>query len=115
MLGPFDEELLPAITAINRSNGDTFVAGPDPAIEAMTFAKDGMGYDLEARIPWSELGVSNPVAGAVFAMNVNVSDVNGDVDSNGLPDLRVMVSNNPARTANNRAHPGTWTTPVLGP
>ena len=114
MLGPVDENFTPAITAINRAGGDSFVAGPAPAIEATAFAQIGLGYDMEARIPWSELGVSNPVAGAVFGMNVNVSDVNGDVDGDGRPDLRVMVSNNPDRTAENQPHPGTWTTLVLG-
>jgi hypothetical protein len=115
LLGPVSEEFGAAITAINRPSGGTFVPGTDTAIQAEAFAKSGFGYDVEARIPWWELGVSNPVAGAVFAMNLNVSDVNGDVDGDRRPDLRVMVSNNPDRSAENQGHPGTWTTLVLGP
>jgi hypothetical protein len=63
---------------------------------------------MEARIPWGEIGVTHPVIGDVFAMNLNVSDV-GD---NG--ELRSMVSNNPNRTAEVQNLPGRWTTLVLG-
>ncbi|MEX0667845.1 MAG: sugar-binding protein [Acidimicrobiia bacterium] len=110
LLGPIPGQAS-AITAINRvANGD-IVGGPDPDIEAMASIVD-VGYAIEARIPWRELGVSNPVVGAVFGMNVNVSDVNGDVDDDPEPDLRVMVSNNVERV---QPRPATWTTLVLGP
>ena len=107
LIGPSAFGQMSAISAINRVNGNgTFVAGAESNIEAWANATDGVGYQIEARIPWSELGVTNPVLGAVFAMNLNVSDV-GD---NG--ELRSMVSNNPNRSIQTR--PGTWTTLVLG-
>jgi hypothetical protein len=110
LLGPRSLGLEPAITAVNRVSGNgNIVAGPDPDIEAWADATDDAGYDMEARIPWAELGVTNPEMGDVFAMNLNVSDV-GD---NG--ELRSMVSNNPDRTAEVQNLPGRWTTLVLGP
>ncbi len=111
LLGPISPGQAPAITAINRVVGGDIVRGPDPDIEAVAVTTDS-GYVIEARIPWQELGVSNPAMGTVFGMNVNVSDVGGDLDGDGRSDLRVMVSNNPDRQ---QPFPGTWTTMVLGP
>ncbi|HUP18094.1 MAG TPA: CHAT domain-containing protein [Acidimicrobiia bacterium] len=111
LLGPNSPGQAPAITAINRVVGGDIVRGPDPAIEAVAVITDS-GYVIEARIPWQELGVSNPAVGTVFGMNVNVSDVGEDFDGDGRRDLRVMVSNNPDRQ---QPFPGTWTTMVLGP
>jgi hypothetical protein len=113
LIGPMDEGRKPAIAAINRVENREFVPGPPVDIEAMAFSTLGSGYQIEARIPWVELGVSNPVAGAVFAMNVNISDVGSDITADGLPDLRSMVSNNEDRVR--QTFPGTWTTLVLGP
>jgi tetratricopeptide (TPR) repeat protein len=109
LLGPTAFGREPAITAVNRvdSNG-AIAAGPDPDIEAWADATDEVGYQMEARIPWGEIGVTNPVMGDVFAMNLNVSDVG----NNGK--LRSMVSNNPDRTAEVQNLPGRWTTLVLG-
>ena len=107
LLGPISLGLEPAITAVNRVNSNgAITAGPDPEIDAWADATDGAGYAMEARIPWGELGVTNPVMGAVFGMNLNVSDVGQDVE------LRSMVSNNRDRI---QSRPGTWTTLVLGP
>jgi hypothetical protein len=92
-----------ALVAVNRVRGTSIVAGRDePDIEAVFVAGDG-GYRMEARIPWHVLGISDPRVGALFAMNVNISDGNGD--------LRAMVSSNPDR---DQPHPGTWNTLVLG-
>lgn len=108
LLGPSAEGLASAITAVNRVANGSIVAGPEAAIEAMAFAIAGTGYLMEARIPWWELGMSTPVSGDLFAMNVNVSDV-GDNEQ-----LRSMVSNNPNRTREVQSLPGRWTTLVLG-
>ena len=109
LLGPVALGPSAAISAVNLSDGRTFVPGPAPDIEAMSFVVEGSIYVIEARIPWQVIGVSNPVLGAVFGTNLNISDSDGEAD------LRVMVSSNPARTADNQVHPGTWTTLVLGP
>ncbi|MGZ8756305.1 MAG: CHAT domain-containing protein, partial [Acidimicrobiia bacterium] len=108
LLGPVVIGQSPAITAMNVSNGRTFVRGPAPDIEAMAIVVEG-GYVIEAGIPWQVIGVPTPGLGAVFGMNVNASD------SDSSAGLRVMVSNNPDRTADNQPRPGTWTTLVLGP
>ena len=113
LIGPVTEDRSSAIAAVNEVHSGVFVGGPSADIEAMAFATVGVGYRIEARIPWGELNVSNPVMGAVFGMNLNVSDVGGDVDTDPDPDLRVMVSNNPARV--DQTAPGAWTTLVLGP
>ncbi len=99
-----------ALAAINRVADGTFAAGPsEPRIEVSSFLTPKPGYLLEARIPWSLLNVSEPRVGLVFGMNLNISD------SDGVEDLRVMVSSNPLRTGENQTHPGTWNTMVLGP
>lgn len=99
-----------ALAAINRVADGAFAAGPsEPRIEVTSFLNPKPGYLLEARIPWSLLNVSEPRVGTVFGMNLNISD------SDGVDDLRVMVSSNPLRTGENQTHPGTWNTMVLGP
>jgi hypothetical protein len=107
LLGPVVAGQSPAITAMNVSNGRTFVPGSAPDIEAMAIVVEG-AYAIEAGIPWQVIGVTNPGLGSVFGMNVNTSD------SNGSGGLRVMISNNEFRSAENQVHPGTWTTLVLG-
>ncbi|MEP6797810.1 MAG: CHAT domain-containing protein [Lapillicoccus sp.] len=49
-------------------------------------------YVIEAQIPWSTLGVSDPRVGTQFAVNLNVSDAVPDGARRG--ELRDMVSNN---------------------
>jgi hypothetical protein len=105
LLGPIEEtQPQTALVAVNRVRGAALVPGDDEAdVEAMSVLTDAPGYGVEAKIPWDVLGISSPALGATFAMNVNVSDGDGD--------LRSMVSNNPDR---DQPHPGTWTTLVLG-
>ncbi|WP_323099752.1 CHAT domain-containing protein [Intrasporangium sp. YIM S08009] len=70
------------------------------------------GYELEARVPWSEIGRSVPPArGEVLGFNVNVSDARG---SGADWVLRTMLSSNPSRSGANQNHPGTWQTLALG-
>jgi hypothetical protein len=70
------------------------------------------GYELEARVPWSEVGRSVPPGrGEVLAFNLDVSDARGSG-----PDwaLRTMLSSNSSRSRANQNHPGTWQTLALG-
>jgi hypothetical protein len=114
LFGPINFlDLQAALVAVNRVRGGAIATGVDePDILAVSGLTDGPGYLIEAAIPWHVLGVSNPTQGAVFGMNTNVSDSDGDPDLNGVFDLRVMVSNNSRRI---QTQPGTWTTLVLGP
>ncbi|MBK8448173.1 MAG: CHAT domain-containing protein [Micropruina sp.] len=61
------------------------------------------GYVLEARIPWATTQLNGVAAGAVFAANVQVSERKADSLSN-----LGMMSTNPQRTAELRAHPAYW-------
>ncbi|WP_076259010.1 CHAT domain-containing protein [Intrasporangium flavum] len=70
------------------------------------------GYELEARVPWSEIGRSVPPArGEVLGFNVNLSDARGSGTDWAL---RTMLSSNPSRSGANQNHPGTWQTLALG-
>ncbi|MBK8461076.1 MAG: hypothetical protein IPL43_13635 [Micropruina sp.] len=69
----------------------------------MVPAGDGSGYDLEARIPWTATGLNDHAAGSVLAANFLISDRLTDSMKN-----RGMVSTNPQRTPELRAHPAYW-------
>ena len=43
----------------------------------ITATRTRQGYDLEAAIPWSQLGVTAPAAGMLLALEVAVSDTDG--------------------------------------
>lgn len=64
------------------------------------------GYDLEAKIPWSVVGVS-PSEGASYGFALSISDN----DLKGAPVQQSMVSSVSSRTLSN---PTTWGTLVLG-
>ncbi|GAA5032597.1 hypothetical protein GCM10023258_31710 [Terrabacter aeriphilus] len=81
-----------------------------PGISVVARARD-TGYELEARVPWAELGRSvAPQRGEVLGLNVNVSDATGTG-----PDwrLRTMLSSNPQRTGANQNAPARWQTAAL--
>ncbi|MER7074011.1 CHAT domain-containing protein [Terrabacter sp. NPDC000476] len=81
-----------------------------PGIAVVARARD-TGYELEARLPWAELGRSvAPQRGEVLGLNVNVSDATG-----AGPDwrLRTMLSSNPQRTGANQNAPARWQTVAL--
>jgi hypothetical protein len=70
------------------------------------------GYELEARIPWSEVGRTiAPQRGDVLGMNVNISDANGPGADWAL---RTMLSSNAKRSSNNQNLPARWQTVALG-
>ena len=70
------------------------------------------GYELEARVPWSALRLSEaPARGTVFAMNVNLSDATSAPATGAL---RTMLSSNPPRTARHQGLPRGWQTIALG-
>lgn len=81
-----------------------------PGISVVARAR-ATGYELEARVPWGELGRSvAPQRGEVLGLNVNVSDATGTG-----PDwrLRTMLSSNPQRTGANQNAPARWQTAAL--
>lgn len=95
------------ISAVNPSNGTTFVSGgPDGRILAAAGFFD-TGYLIEIAIPWQVVGVA-PEPNLDLAINLNISD--GD----GAGDLRTMRSTNPARTPGNQTDPNLWQVLVLG-
>jgi hypothetical protein len=95
------------ISAVNPSNGTTFVSGgPDGRILAAEGLFD-TGYVIEIAIPWDVIGVI-PQTNLDLAINLNISD--GD----GAGGLRSMNSTNPARTPQNQPDPNIWQILVLG-
>ena len=87
--GRFEEDLAPAIEVARRATAD--------------------GYELEARVPWSALGLTIPPArGTVIGMNLNISDA----ERPGV--LKAMLSSNPERTGRAQPHPGLWQAVLLG-
>jgi hypothetical protein len=98
-----------ARAAVNPAVKGVFTAGDfAPEITAAAARFDG-GYEIEARVPWSALGVDTPSRGAVFGANFNVSDA---AFTNRWA-LGRMISSNPERTRANQPHPGTWQRLVL--
>ncbi|WP_353356341.1 CHAT domain-containing protein [Intrasporangium sp. DVR] len=98
-----------ALAAINQASKGTFATGAAaPEIDVARRATAD-GYQLEARVPWSVLGLSIPPArGTVIGMNLNVSDA-------ARPgELRTMLSSNPKRTREAQPHPRLWQTVLLG-
>jgi hypothetical protein len=98
-----------ALASMNLAAGGDFPAGTGvPEIEARMALTDD-GYQIEARVPWSVLGVSDPSRGQVFAGNFNISDAKLDQDK---WDLGTMISSNPDRVLQRR--PAIWQPIVLG-
>lgn len=67
--------------------------------------KDGNGYNLEVKIPWSAFGLT-PTAGSHFGFALSLSDN----DTTGVSTWQSMVSNVNTRLA---ADPTTWGTLIL--
>ena len=67
--------------------------------------KDGNGYNLEAKIPWSAFGLT-PAAGSHFGFALSLSDN----DTTGVSTWQSMVSNVNTRRATD---PTTWGTLIL--
>jgi hypothetical protein len=112
MFGVVEDGDRGAIAAVNEVGSSTFSVGSlRPEITVVRRAAAD-GYELEARVPWTELGLTVPPArGSVVAMNVNISDARPAGQTWGL---RTMLSSNPARDANAQNHPARWQTVVLG-
>lgn len=68
------------------------------------------GYNVEVRIPWRLLGVSDPQPGQQFRMTLDVSDN----DTPGTSQQEAMISNSVGRTAARQAFPEVWELMVLG-
>ncbi len=95
---------------INPAAKGVFTAGDfAPEITAAGGPNTDGGYEVEARVPWSALGVDSPSRGAVFGANFNVSDA---APTNKWA-LGRMISSNPERTGANQPHPATWQRLVL--
>jgi hypothetical protein len=108
MIGIVEDGDRGAVAAINPVGKGQFVAGDiAPSIEVARRATAD-GYDLEARVPWSALGLTIPPArGTVIGMNLNISD------AERTGQLKAMLSSNPERVARAQAHPGLWQTVLL--
>lgn len=98
-----------AAAAINISGRNTFPAGRLAPSITTSVVRTNLGYELEARVPWSALGIAEaPRRGARYGANLNVSDA----AESRTWSLARMISSNPDRTGANQPHPGTWQ--VLG-
>ena len=108
MIGVVEDGDRDGIAAINPVSKGQFVSGDvAPSIDVARRATAD-GYELEARVPWSSLGLTIPPArGTVIGMNLNVSDA----ERTGR--LKAMLSSNPDRVASAQRHPGLWQTVLL--
>ena len=102
-----------AAAAINPVGADkrgalSFVTGRRAPAVTVAERRTATGYQIEALVPWSELGRTlPPQRGDVLGFNVNLSD------ASPTGALRTMLTSNPKRSATNQTHPGTWQTVVL--
>lgn len=97
-----------ALGSMNVARGNDFPG--DGAVPGITAAvrRTVDGYDVEAKVPWSVLGLNRaPARGSVFAANFNISDAKPIATWQ----LGVMVSSNPERTVQRR--PAIWQDLVL--
>lgn len=93
--------------AINTAAGGDFPPGGSaPEIDA-AFSRTGDGYRIEARVPWTILGMASPSRGDVLAGQVNISDARL-----GPWEQQAMISSNPERVLQRR--PGIWQPIILG-
>ena len=100
-----------AEASANLAARGTFPAGGRRTDVTAVRAVTPTGYELEARIPWSALGLAEaPERGTVVATNLNVSDAT----PTGAWRLRTMISSNPRRSGANQGLPATWQRLVLG-
>lgn len=94
------------------ANGGGFAAEGavtfDPELKVASDIVEG-GYDVEVRIPWRLLGVSDPQAGQRFRMTLDVSDN----DTPGTSQQEAMISNSVSRTIEGQAFPATWEEMIL--
>lgn len=86
-----------------NAKGTSFETSRDPRALDAAITPTNNGYVLEARIPWATTRLNGVGAGAVFAANVQVAERKAD----GYANLG-MMSTNPQRTADVRAHPAYW-------
>jgi len=104
MLGRFNSQF--AIAAANRARGGVFQAGgPESSVKVASVLTRG-GYTLEAAVPWRVLNVDSPRQGAIFGVNLNVSDAVSS--GNRVGELAAMLSSNARRTAANQGRPAQW-------
>jgi hypothetical protein len=82
----------------------TGIAGPSSQMLVRAQETDD-GYMLEARVPWSQLGVS-PATGVMYGFAISISDN----DAAGTAQQQSLVSNAPAREL---FDPTTWGTMIL--
>ncbi|MDV3222078.1 CHAT domain-containing protein [Intrasporangium sp.] len=93
--------------AINTAAGGDFPAGGGaPEIDA-ALSRTSDGYRIEARVPWTILGMASPTRGDVLAGQVNISDARL-----GPWEQQAMISSNAERVLQRR--PGIWQPIILG-
>jgi hypothetical protein len=66
-------------------------------------------YEVEARVPWRLLGVTDPQPGQRFRMTLDVSDN----DTPGVSQQEAMISNSVNRTVEGQAFPLAWEELIL--
>jgi len=115
IIGLLDNDDRGAAAAINpvgrQGNRLVFVEGEARPGITVARRQTADGYEVEAKVPWSELGRDlAPGRGTVLGMNVNISDAFPQPQQ---WDLRSMISSNPKRTSANQSRPATWQTVVL--
>ena len=115
MVGPaFDDpnNLGRFIAGLNIAIGADFTRGASTiqGLKAAVNQQDN-GYNIEARIPWSTLHISNPRVGTQFGINLNVSDAIPDGTRRG--NLLDLVSNNRDRRTNDASTRDRWGTLTL--
>jgi hypothetical protein len=104
MLARFNSRF--AIAAANRARGGVFQAGGhESSVKVVSVLTRG-GYTLEAAIPWRVLNVDTPRQGAIFGLNLNVSDAVSS--GNRVGELAAMLSSNARRTGANQSRPAQW-------
>ncbi len=109
LIGPTPEEGV--VVARNVPEGSAFEKGSGIDAGSYAIRLTGDGYVVEAAVPWSLLGMDPPTPGTVLATNLTASDARPSGARAG--DLRVMVSNNPARQNNNARYRHLWGTVEL--
>lgn len=109
LIGPVGTDSSEVVATRNppNSSGSTFVPGTDNFADSLIVGKvavaAGLGYTLEAAIPWEVLQVTEVVPGVVFRMNLNASDSNADGS------LATMMTTNQLRmSGTDQAMPGRW-------
>jgi hypothetical protein len=93
------------IAVANPARDGNFVSGDEVSDVDVAALVTQRGYTIEAKIPWSVLGVEDTEK-HLFGLNLNVSDAVSSGDRTG--ELAALVSSNGRRTSANQRRPAQW-------